>query len=124
MQERAISSEKLALSIQSNPVVARRILKGLREKGFVTSVNGPGGGWSIACELDQITLFDIYQAVDAPELLAIGNRNDTTQCQVEHTVNACMTVAYEAAMHVLIQRLQEVTLHELYMSIKKHTTTR
>jgi DNA-binding IscR family transcriptional regulator len=43
-----------------DPVLVRRVLAGLRERGYVGSDKGLGGGWSITCDLRQVTLRDIY----------------------------------------------------------------
>src|SRR3546814_14210830 len=43
-----LTSASLAKAMQTNPVVVRRILAGLREAGFVRSEKGHGGGWKIA----------------------------------------------------------------------------
>lgn len=46
-----------------NPVVIRRLMSGLRERGFVRSEKGHGGGWTIACDLGAVTLLDVYEAL-------------------------------------------------------------
>ncbi|MDQ2736900.1 MAG: Rrf2 family transcriptional regulator, partial [Pseudomonadota bacterium] len=58
--ERAVTSEALAKAMQTNPVVIRRIMAGLREAGFVHSEKGHGGGWKIVRDLASITLRDVY----------------------------------------------------------------
>jgi len=42
------TSEQIADMISTNPVVVRRIMAGLRDKGIVTSEKGHGGGWRLA----------------------------------------------------------------------------
>ena len=67
-----LTSDELALCMRTNPVVVRRTMAGLRERGFVRSEKGHGGGWEIARPLDTITLRDVHDALGAPALLAIG----------------------------------------------------
>ena len=50
------TSELLAKAMRTNPVVIRRVLAGLRERGLVRSEKGHGGGWTLARELSRITL--------------------------------------------------------------------
>ncbi|MBU2412232.1 MAG: Rrf2 family transcriptional regulator, partial [Gammaproteobacteria bacterium] len=57
------TSEKIASMLNTNPVVVRRTMAGLRDKGYVTSVKGHGGGWSLAMALSDITLLDIHNAL-------------------------------------------------------------
>ena len=64
------TSEAMAQAMQTNPVVVRRLMAGLRYAGFVSSAKGHGGGWVLSCPLTDITLRDIYEALGAPTLLA------------------------------------------------------
>ena len=99
--------------MQTNPVVIRRILAGLREQGFVNSEKGHGGGWQLSCDLSTVTLHDIYVALDAPAILAIGNRNESPDCLVEEAVNVMMDQTFREAEALLLARLRQVTLAEL-----------
>jgi hypothetical protein len=44
--------ETLATGMQTNPVVLRRPMGGLRNAGFVVSEKGHGGGGVLSCALD------------------------------------------------------------------------
>jgi DNA-binding IscR family transcriptional regulator len=110
---RPATSEMLAKATRTNPVVVRRIMAGLREKGFVRSEKGHGGGWTLACGLSKVTLRDVYDALGCPSLLAIGNRNTSPQCLVEQAVNQSLNQAYHDAEALLLARLDSVTLAAL-----------
>lgn len=108
-----VKSETMAKMLQTNPVVVRRILAGLREKGFVSSEKGHGGGWQLNCDFFKVTLHDIYVALDRPSIFAMGNRNDSPDCLVEKAVNSAMDEAFRDAENLLLERLSQVTLAEL-----------
>lgn len=108
-----VTSEVLARAMDTNPVVIRRTMAGLRERGYVRSEKGHGGGWTIACDLDRVTLRDVYDALGAPALLAMGNRTEMPGCLVEQAVNAALGEAFDAAEAMLLARLGEVTLAQL-----------
>lgn len=108
-----MTSEALATCMGTNPVVVRRTMAGLREAGFVRSVKGHSGGWTIACELGAVTLRDIHLALGEPAIFAIGNRNETPACLVEQSVNAVLDNAFLAAEALLLDRFGEVTLAAL-----------
>lgn len=108
-----VTSELLASAMRTNPVVIRRIMSGLRDKGYVRSEKGHGGGWTLACDLEAVTLRDVYQALGAPELLAMGNRTEAPGCLVEQAVNAALGQAFEDAEAFLLARFGEVTLARL-----------
>jgi DNA-binding IscR family transcriptional regulator len=112
-QRGPITSEALARAMDTNPVVIRRIMAGLRDEGYVHSEKGHGGGWTIACDLAQVTLRDIYVALGRPEILALGNRTDAPGCLVEQTVNATLGEAFDEAEALLLRRFGAVTLATL-----------
>ena len=107
------TSENLAKPMQTNPVVVRRIMAGLRENGLVRSVKGHGGGWTIARDLSSVTLRDVYEAIGSPEVFAMANRTEMPGCLVEQAVNAAMDDAFARAEALLLARLAEVTLAAL-----------
>jgi Rrf2 family protein len=118
------TSEMLAKSMKTNPVVVRRAMAGLREKGFVQSEKGHGGGWQLSCDLQNVTLFDIYKAVGAPALIAITNRNESTDCLVEKAVNTATKQAFKDAEKLLIENFSNVTLSELHTIIHRQSHKR
>lgn len=107
------TSETLARAMNTNPVVVRRIMGGLRDQGFVRSEKGHGGGWTLACDLDAVTLRDVYDALGGPEILAMGNRTDAPGCIVEQAVNAALGQAFDEAEALLLRRFGEITLAQL-----------
>ena len=112
-REGPVPSETLAKAMDTNPVVIRRILAGLRERGHVRSGKGHGGGWTLTRKLEELTLRDVYDALGRPALLAIGNRSQAPQCLVEQAVNAALDDAFDAAEALLLERLEKVTLADL-----------
>jgi DNA-binding IscR family transcriptional regulator len=108
-----VTSETMAKAMQTNPVVIRRIMAGLRDAGFVRSEKGHGGGWTIARDLGSITLRDVYAALGSPELFALGNRTEAPGCLVEQAVNAALDDAFRDAEALLLDRFGAVVLSEL-----------
>ncbi|ATY31112.1 Rrf2 family transcriptional regulator [Sphingomonas psychrotolerans] len=107
------TSETLARAMGTNPVVIRRIMAGLRDQGFVRSEKGHGGGWTVACDFEQVTLRDIYDALGKPELLAMGNRTEAPGCLVEQAVNAALGEAFDKAEALLLSEFGQITLAAL-----------
>src|SRR5688572_9919957 len=79
-QRRPVTSENLAKAMDTNPVVIRRIMAGLRKQRYVRSQKGHGGGWTLACDLSKVTLRDVYCALGSPTLFAIANRTEAPHC--------------------------------------------
>ncbi|MDR7333796.1 Rrf2 family transcriptional regulator [Roseateles asaccharophilus] len=107
------TSEQLARAMNTNPVVIRRLMGGLRKAGFVASAKGHGGGWVLGLPLERITLGDIHAALGAPPFLAVGHRDEQPRCLVEQAVNGALGAAYAEAEALLLKRLHQVTLAEL-----------
>jgi DNA-binding IscR family transcriptional regulator len=119
-----LTSELLAKAMQTNPVVIRRIMAGLRDEGLVRSEKGHGGGWTIARDLSTVTLHDIYSALGEPAVFAMGNRTEAPGCLVEEAVNAAMNDALAAAEVLLLQRLGSVTLAALSADVQARSAQR
>ncbi len=112
------TSEQLALAMQTNPVVVRRVMAGLRKQGLVQSEKGHGGGWTLSCDLEKVSLLDIYDALDAPGLLAIGHRQENPQCLVEQAVNRALDTTLHEAEALILKRFSEVSLAMLSADFK------
>ncbi|MCY1523693.1 Rrf2 family protein [compost metagenome] len=108
-----MTSEALGKVMQTNPVVIRRIMAGLRAQGMVRSEKGHGGGWTISCDFTAVTLRDIYEALGSPGIFAMGNRSESPGCLVEAAVNAALDGAFDEAEALLLARFGEVTLATL-----------
>lgn len=113
-----MTSEDLAEVMETNPVVIRRIMAGLRERGYVHSEKGHGGGWTLVRELSEVSLRDVYEALDSPSLFAMGNRTEAPGCVVEQAVNAALGEAFREAEALLLARFGEVTLESLHASVR------
>lgn len=110
--------------MDTNPVVIRRVMAGLRDLGYVRSEKGHGGGWTLACDLAKVTLRDVYTALGSPPLLAMANRTEAPGCRVEQAVNAALDQAFDDAEALLLSRLSDVTLAMLSKDLRKRLGSR
>jgi DNA-binding IscR family transcriptional regulator len=110
------TSETIAAMLNTNPVVVRRTMAGLREHGYVQSGKGHGGGWLLARPLKTITLLDIHHALGDPPVFALGTTDEHADCLVERAVNATLGDAMRAAQALLLERFGQVTLADLAAS--------
>lgn len=109
----AVTSEHIATILNTNPVVVRRTMGCLRDKGYVTSVKGHGGGWRLNVALSDLTLLDIHNALGETSLFCIGLSDEHTECLIEQAVNREIDNALKAAEDLLLTRFSEVTLDKL-----------
>ena len=108
--DQPFTSEQIAKMLDTNPVVVRRTMAGLRDAGYVRSEKGHGGGWLLARDLREVTLLDIHQAVGGPRLFAIGHMSDNPKCAVERVVNESLNQALGQAEALLLERFDAITL--------------
>lgn len=106
----AFSSNTLS---QPAALSASTCASGFRDKGYLTSEKGHGGGWELACGLDAITLLDVYRAIGEPPLFSIGSHADHPECLVEQAVDARMDAALGEAEALLMARFGEITVADL-----------
>lgn len=111
--EGPLTSDDAAKMLGTNAVVVRRTMAGLRDAGYVTSVKGHGGGWSLARPLEEITILDIYKGLGEPRLFLIGPASEAPDCLVEQEVNGSLASAFAESRNLLLARLGTVTLADI-----------
>lgn len=116
---RPLTSDDLAQQMGSNPAVVRRTMAGLREAKLVKSEKGHGGGWTLMRPLARISLGDVYDALGAPTVFAMGDRTESPGCLVEQAVNRAMHGAFGEAQALLDDRLRAITLAAVAADVKR-----
>ncbi|MEZ5894016.1 MAG: Rrf2 family transcriptional regulator [Parvularculaceae bacterium] len=100
------SSETLAKSAGTNPVVIRRLMQRLGAAGLTTARIGKGGGAQLARGPKKITLADIYRAVEPPGLLPVDAGGGPA-------VAAALAPVASAAEDAFLAALAGVTLKQI-----------
>ena len=118
--EGSFTSEQIAGMLGTNGAVVRRTLGGLREAGLVRAEKGHHGGWTIARNLADITLLDIYRSVGTQQIFTIGSDNESPTCAVEASVNSAVADILENAERQLMERFSKVTLADLSDKFNAH----
>lgn len=85
-----VSSERIASSVNTNPVVVRRIVRDLAKAGIVESQLGKSGGSRLAKKPAKISLLDIYHAVERQGLFALHQRPENKKCKVSCHMKAIL----------------------------------
>jgi Rrf2 family protein len=107
--EKFHTSHALATALATNPVVIRRLLSTLSRAGLVSSVKGPSGGTRLAKSPKQITLRDIYRALDAGELLHQTAHDSAETKDLKKTMRS----VFRKAQKSLEEELDSTTLNQL-----------
>jgi DNA-binding IscR family transcriptional regulator len=85
-----VTSEFLAGSVNTNPSLVRRLLGMLAKAGLTTSLLGTGGGALLARPASEITLLDVYRAVDEGELFGMHRERPNPACPVGRNIQAAL----------------------------------
>lgn len=112
------TSLRLAESINTNPVVVRRIAGQLARAGLIRIRRGPGGS-ELAREPDAITLEDVWRAVQSANraaLLPVHPRPDP-DCPVGRNIRPILSSAFAQAETALHQSLAGISLAALAREI-------
>ena len=109
---RVRTSAEIADHAGTNPVVVRRVLGRLREAGLLISEKGHAGGWRLARPPQDITLADIYLALDE-SLIASDGDGQSPECSLEHALHRRVSSVLQEVEQSLVERLGETTISEV-----------
>ncbi|MGH7757252.1 MAG: Rrf2 family transcriptional regulator, partial [Vulcanimicrobiaceae bacterium] len=112
-----MTSQELAVCLQTDAVVVRRTMAGLRNAGIVASGRGHGGGWTLEGDLETIKLSDVYAALGEPMLFQIDSQSGRPGCLVEAAINRVLSEALHDAQAVFLDRLADVALADLNVDL-------
>lgn len=108
--EEWLSSEWIATSIQTNPVIVRKELGFLQEKGWVVSKKGKDGGYMLNVSSCAISLADIYEALQSTHVLGKKNDCSTTDCPIGQKINHVLDSLFQETDHIVYQSLAQKSL--------------
>jgi Rrf2 family protein len=114
-----VSSAYLADSLNTNPVVVRRILGDLQEAGLLATQSGRTGGAQLARKTAQITLWDIYSAVDDGELFAYNPNDPNRSCPLSCEIKSVLEPIFDSAQVAMAKSLKGVTLSDVVAKLEK-----
>lgn len=115
-----VTSDFLSGSTGVNAVIVRNVLGQLRNAGIVETRQGSGGA-HLAKALDEITLYDIYKAVDCvdDEGLFHFHENPNADCPVGRNIHKAMDGRLEAVQAALENELKSTTLAQVVSDTRK-----
>jgi DNA-binding IscR family transcriptional regulator len=118
--DQAQTSESIAGSVNTNPVVIRRLLGRLREAGIVDSQGGIGGGWRLKAPAGRITLLDVLRAVEPQgETIALHRSEPNPLCPVGRNIQGILTAIYGDVERRIDEQLARTTIACIRGSVQK-----
>ena len=109
-----MTSEFMAQSIGTNPVVVRKLLQMLKAEGLLDVVRG-AGGIKIVRSLEEISFLDVYRAVESTlaESLFYFHGNPNPSCPVGRVIHDLLDEKLMQVQSAMEQTLDELTLSDL-----------
>ncbi|MBX2820029.1 MAG: Rrf2 family transcriptional regulator [Rhodothermaceae bacterium] len=112
-----VSSDELAFSVNTNPVVVRRLLSLLQKAGLVTSKAGRYGGTTLAASAQSITLRDVYEAVEEEGLFHAHYQGPNMHCAIGNSIEEILESPLSLAEKAMKEALSEYTIEGLVLEI-------
>lgn len=115
----AVNSCDLAYSINTSPSFVRRVLAKLSKANLIETSTGKGGCCILAKPTKEISLLDIYHAVDAPKAFAIHQYKVQKPCPVSCHIKESLQKVLDKAQKSMEECLGEISLAEFISDLKR-----
>ena len=115
-----VTSDFLAWSIGTNPVIIRKILTQLKNAGLIEVARGTGG-IELTKELSEITFYDVYEAiepVDGGDLFRF-HEAPNPKCPVGRNIHALLDDKLKDIQNAMEEKMRQYTLLDLQEGMKE-----
>jgi Rrf2 family protein len=113
-----IKSDRVASSVNTNPVVIRRLMCALAGAKLVTSQTGANGGSRLARKSSQITLLDVYQAVEGGGVFGMHRHPPSRRCPVGSQIKTVLGDVLEEVNLEVERVLARTTIEQVLETIQ------
>ena len=113
-----VTSAEIASSVGTNPVVIRRLLSSLVKARLVLGHKGAGGGFGLAKAPANITLLDIYRAVEPQPDHGLDRFTPNHKCPVGARIETILRTAFFKAQTSMEAELARVSLEDVKQQLK------
>ena len=118
--EYKVTSDFLAGSINTNPVVIRKILTQLKNAGLITVARGTGGVMPTR-PLSDITFYDVYQAIEPVENGDLFHFHEAPnpECPVGRNIHGLLDGKLKAIQSAMEDEMKKYTIEDLREGIQE-----
>ena len=115
-----ITSDFLAESINTNPVIIRKILTQLKNAGLITVARGTGG-ITPTRPLREITFYDVYEAIEPLENGDLFNfhASPNPNCSVGRNIHTLLDDKLKAIQLAMENEMKKYTVDDLRSGIRE-----
>jgi Rrf2 family protein len=119
-----LNSASIAKSANTNAAVIRRLLCRLNEAGFSRAQLGQGGGAMLAKPACEITLLEVYRAVEREGLFTLHRSKPNADCPIGRNIQSVLEATLCKARSQMEAELAKVTIADVARDIAKCDGTR
>lgn len=116
--EKPLTSEAIASSVDTNPVVIRRTMASLRAHGLVKSKSGAHGGWRLLRAPNQIALRDVYHSLGEDGVLSIHS-HPNKYCPIGKNIKSVLQNVFYKAQTEMEKSLGNHTVADILADVRK-----
>jgi Rrf2 family protein len=113
-----VTSTILAGSINTHPVIVRRLLLALQRARLVETRKGAGSGSRLSRSPRRINLAEVYRAVEDCEPFAPPSRKPNAACPVGHCIRETLDKVFASAQNALERDLGKTSLADVMNAVK------
>ena len=113
-----VKSDYIAGSVNTNPVVIRRLLSNLQESNLVISQVGASGGTCLAKHPKDINLSEVYNALPCGEVFALHSKEANQNCPVGRNMAAFLCSLQKEIDKSIDEKLSQYTLRDVIEKIE------
>jgi len=108
-----VKSDYIAGSVNTNPVVIRRLLSNLQEANLVVSHVGAAGGTTLARQPKDIRLSEVYKALPCGEVFALHPKEPSQDCPIGRNMAAFLCGLQKEIDKSIDDKLRQYTLRDV-----------
>ena len=116
--DECLKSEDIARSVNTNAVVIRRLLRGLSRAALVNSQKGPCGGGRLTRHSNEITLLEVYRAVEGRSVFALHRQRPSRTCPVGKHIETVLEEVQEQMDAAIAGVLETITLDKIVKAVE------
>jgi DNA-binding IscR family transcriptional regulator len=113
-----VTSECLAGSVNTNPVIIRRLLLALQRAKLVETSKGVGSGSRLSRSPRRINMAEIYRAVESCEPFTTPSRKPNANCPVGYIMRETLEKIFISAKFAMERDLEKTSLADFVDTLK------
>ena len=113
-----VTSASLASSINTNPVIVRRLLLSLKKARLVDTCKGAGSGSRLSRSPHRINMAEIYRSVEDSESFATPMRKPNSACPVGRNILDALGIYFVSAQKAMEADLGKTSLADVISTLK------